>query len=78
MDQLLPQASRVMNGAEGLPLIESAATSAKAEPVIPKDLVDAAGDVLAADAGTHLVYLDQNRAMRIAGMKEQDPSETTR
>ncbi len=32
MDQLLPLASRVMNGAEGLPLIESAETSAKAAP----------------------------------------------
>ena len=39
MDQLLPQASRVMNGAEGLPLIESAATTSKQEPLMAKTLV---------------------------------------
>ena len=43
MDQLLPQASRVMNGAEGLPLIESAATSSKAAPLTSKRLTVATG-----------------------------------
>ena len=41
LDSLLPQASRVMNGAESLPLIEGAATSAKAEPIIPRTLTNA-------------------------------------
>ncbi len=38
MGQLLPQCSRAMNGTEGLPLIERAATSAKTEPLVPPDL----------------------------------------
>ena len=42
MDQLLPQASRVMNGAESLPLIEGAATTAETEPVLAKALIGGA------------------------------------
>ena len=72
MDQLLPQASRVMNGAEGLPLIESAATSSKAAPIVCKQLAQASAAPVAADDATNAVFLDQNRSQRNAGLQEQD------
>ena len=74
MDQLLPQASRVMNGAEGLPLIESAATSSKAAPIVAKQMAGVNGAPLAADATVHNnAFIDQNRTMRNSGLQEQDP-----
>ena len=78
MDQLLPQASRVMNGAEGLPLIESAATTAKTEPILSKRLVAADGTVAPDGAATQACTLDVARSMRNAGLKEQDPRENAK
>ena len=62
-----------MNGAEGLPLIESAATSSKAAPILAKNLAQPTGAPLAADDATDVCFLDANRTQRNAGLLEQDP-----
>ena len=68
-----------MNGAESLPLIEGAATTAKTEPVLAKGLVGGA-DGLGGGAPANLgaARIDINRTMRNAGLKEQDPSENAK